>query len=254
MAVEVLSITGEQMQVEPENLQNGRAEDKAAEDNRAALLMETEQTICRMVRSIGMLTKGQLWEYFKETVSQENVSRLLRNLAKAGQVYMLPEDGLKDSAQEHYVPDSRISDPAYYKVAGNTYASMEKYRKHMESLGNRCQAFWLYLMFREAGNAGFPVAVESSDFPFIILAFSMMDEIYEVFYIKKGREADLAPLQANERYLSQGERDALRRIVMVDDAGQIQDILKFHIQGVRCFAAIKGGGEFDLKMLDAKKT
>lgn len=208
--------------------------------------------IVELVCRIPMITKAQIWEYFKPAASKAAVSHILNDLSAEKVLYVADgytqtdHNGIEIQGSIHYIPDPRLLDTDYYRDEKNTnmansWKSMEKFRCHREKLESRVKAFWIFLDMKNSGGASSVFPVDAKDFPFILLGFFMHDALWEILYIRKGEEEkNLLILYTKEKYME--EASVARRIVLVDDKAQAELVRKMHIAGIKSFAVIGDDG------------
>ena len=150
-----------------------------------------------------------------------------------------PEEGV-------YLPDARFLDTSYYKTtkihgSENVYADMQKYTGHLTQLQKKQQAFWVFLDFKKRMQAQDPVAIDSREFPFMLLAFFADGCIYEILEVMKGEESQLALLASKERYES--ITGQVRRIVIIDRMEQIEGLKRYQIHGIAGYVTVDADGK-----------
>lgn len=159
---------------------------------------DLRKEINSLLVTVGRVSKRQFLEYFADN-KQEQVGYLLHQMVQTGEVCE-PEEGV-------YLPDARFLDTSYYKTtkihgSENVYADMQKYTGHLTQLQKKQQAFWVFLDFKKRMQAQDPVAIDSREFPFMLLAFFADGCIYEILEVMEGEESQLALLASKERYES----------------------------------------------------
>ncbi len=194
---------------------------------------------------VRVLTKGQAWRYFAG-VPQEDVSKCLHKLVKDNQAYILSEEEeLVEKTNEKYTVDSRMADPEMFRNrADGTFKNLTREREERKMLDDICEAFYLFLMMKEKGDAAGPYTLNVPGCPELIFAFTMNKEAYEVLCVHAGNEQDLATLPIQDKQTPEVKP---QRIVMIDDEAQISEIESYGVGGIRFFAVMHGNGEFDLK-------
>ena len=132
---------------------------------------DLRKEICSLLVTVGRVSKRQFLEYFADN-KQELVGYLLHQMVQTGEICE-PEEGV-------YLQDERFLDATYYKTpkihgSENVYADMQQYKGHLTQLQKKQQAFWVFLDFKKRMQAQDPVAIDSREFPFMLLAFLQMD-------------------------------------------------------------------------------
>lgn len=137
--------------------------------------------------TVGRVSKRQFLEYFTDN-KPEQVGYLLHQMVQTGEICE-PEEGI-------YLQDARFLDASYYKTpkihgSENVYADMQQYEGHLTQLQKKQQAFWVFLDFKKRMQAQDPVAIDSREFPFMLLAFWADGCIYEILDVLEGEESQL---------------------------------------------------------------
>lgn len=187
--------------------------------------------------TVGRVSKRQFLEYFTDN-KPEQVGYLLHQMVQTGEICE-PEEGI-------YLQDERFLDATYYKTpkihgSENVYADMQQYKGHLTQLQKKQQALWVFLDFKKRMQAQDPVAIDSREFPFMLLAFFADGCIYEILEILKGEESQLALLASKERY--EQITGQVRRIVIVERMEQIEGLKRYQIHGIVGYVTVDIDGK-----------
>ena len=99
----------------------------------------------------------------------------------------------------------------------------------------------MFLDFKKRMQAQDPVAIDSREFPFMLLAFFADGCIYEILEVMKGEESQLALLASKERYES--ITGQVRRIVIIDRMEQIEGLKRYQIHGIAGYVTVDADGK-----------
>lgn len=198
---------------------------------------DLRKEINSLLVTVGWVSKQQFLEYFADN-KQEQVGYLLHQMVQTGEICE-PEEGV-------YLQDARFLDATYYKTpkihgSENVYADMQQYKGHLTQLQKKQQAFWVFLDFKKRMQAQDPVAIDSREFPFMLLAFFADGCIYEILEVMEGEESQLALLASKERYES--ITGQVRRIVIIDRMEQIEGLNRYQIHGIAGYVTVDADGK-----------
>ena len=192
---------------------------------------DLRKEICSLLVTVGRVSKRQFLEYFADN-KPELVGYLLHQMVQTGEICE-PEEGV-------YLQDERFLDATYYKTpkihgSENVYADMQQYKGHLTQLQKKQQALWVFLDFKKRMQAQDPVAIDSREFPFMLLAF------FEILEVMEGEESQLALLASKERYES--ITGQVRRIVIIDRMEQIEGLKRYQIHGIAGYVTVDADGK-----------
>ena len=193
-----------------------------------------EQRIYRLMIEVPMLSRSQILLYFGKEEAMQTVTALNHMLKKEILVHagFISSDGGEE----------------YYMLRRNDLSNLppEHTNRYINSARNKREAvnlqksFWVYLDFKNIGQAG-NFAREQSNHDFFTMVFEMNYTTYDILFLEKGRDyvQTFTILKGLEKNYDQWDKDHLHRILLLEDKKQLADAQKYHLVNGLEFYAIR---------------